>query len=147
MKNLEFKILDNKHLSVEELVWPIKRIDAVYISQSQEGEDDEYALFIKNGHQVIELYYRTQDEMSILLEFKKLVKALMDESKGFDYADKVCVINYNNVKEINYDKGILHSKIVVDFKNGKMVRKGLNKSVYNQMQNRLMALNNSLIKF
>ena len=145
MKNLEFKIFDAKHLAIEDLVWPIKRLDAVYISQSKNGADSEYAVFIKNGRQNIELYFRTEDELKILTEFRNLVKALMETNQGFDYADKVCAINYNNVKDIEYDKGILHSKIVVEFKDGKMVRKGLNKSIYNQMQTKLMSVNNTFL--
>ena len=112
MKNLEFNIIENKYLEVADFTWLIKRIDAIYISRSNMNRKNEYAIFVQSSDEIVELYYRTEDELKISKHFNILSKAIMETEHGFNYAGGAALINYNNVKSIEFDKGVLSTKII-----------------------------------
>ena len=147
MKQLNFNILDNKYLEVADFTWYIKRIDAIYISHTAMGYKGEYAIFVQSGSEIVELYYRTIDEVEIYKAFESLCKALIQAKLGFDRAG-AALINYNNVISIKFDKGLLSSKIITKFNENELIKKNATKALYNQMQQSLKnnQIDNSLIK-
>jgi len=148
MKQLEFNIVNNKYLEVLDFTWWIKRIDAIYISHSEMGKKGEYALFIQQGDEVVELYYRTKDELKISAEFKRLSDSLMQVSKGFKNVGISTLLNFNNVTDIKLKKGLFSNLIITKFKDGELIRENASKSLYNEMQNTLknVQIDNSLAK-
>ena len=146
MKNLEFNILNNEYLEVADYVWWLKRIDAIYITRS-EMEKHKFTICVQQGKEIIELYYRTDDEVKISNAFIRLSDAVKEAQSGFDITGFSALINYNNVKNIELSNGILNSKIVIKFENSKLVKKG-GKSLYNQMKRNLknIQIDNRLVK-
>ena len=144
MKNIEFNILENKFLEVADDVWWLKRIDAIYITKS-EMEKHKFAICIQQSNEIVELYFRTSDEMQISNAFMRIAEAIKEVQPGFERAGFSALINYNNVKNIKFLNGVLNSKIKTKFENSELVKKG-GKSLYNQMQQALQSIkeNNSL---
>ena len=70
-KKLEFEIIDDKILTVADFDWFIDCIDAVYVRHSEMSVKNEYAIYIQQGSEIVELYFRTTDEMLILREYEK----------------------------------------------------------------------------
>lgn len=136
MKSLEFNILDNKYLEVVDCVWWLKRIDAIYITKSA-MEKNRFAICVQQSGETIELYFRTTDEIKITKEFNNLCNAIMQVNTNFDKADISALINYANVTNIKFEKGLLSSKIIIKFDNYELVKRCATKAMYNQMQQTL----------
>jgi hypothetical protein len=66
-KELEFQINGNT-LSVADFDWFIDKIDAIYVYNSEVGNKGEYSIFIQQGSEIVELYFRTKDELEIARE-------------------------------------------------------------------------------
>ena len=115
-KELEFEITDNKILTVSDFDWFIDRIDAIYVRHSEIGGKSEYAIFVQQGSEIVELYFRTRDEMIIAREYKKLCNALKEVNPMFDNSIKFPVlINYSNLKQVEYEKSCLQSVVNLKF--------------------------------
>ena len=101
-KELEFEI-NNGILSVLEFDWFIDRIDAVYVRNSEIGKKCEYAIYIQQGSEIIELYFRSTDEMIVAKEFNKLCAALKEFNPLFDNAIHYPIlVNFANLKNVEY---------------------------------------------
>lgn len=131
MNKFEFNILENKFLEVSDGVWWLKRIDAIYISRS-ELEKHKFAIRIQQSNEIVELYFRTNDEMQISNAFMHLAEAIKEVQPSFERVGFSALINYNNVRNIEFSNGVLNSKIIVKFENSKLVKKS-GKSIYNEM--------------
>ena len=112
MKSLEFKILNNEFLEVEDFTWWLKRIDAIYITRS-EMEKHKFAIRVQQGKEIVELYYRTDDEIKISNAFNRLAEAIAEAQPVFDMAGFSALINYNNVQDIEFSNGVLNSKLFI----------------------------------
>ena len=117
-RELEFEIIDNKILNVLDFDWFIDRIDAVYLHNSEMGAKSEYAIFIQQDSEIIELYFRSRDEMIIAREYKKLCNALREVNPMFDNSIEFPVlINFANLKQVEYQKSCLQSVVNLKFNN------------------------------
>ena len=97
-RELEFEIVDNKILNVLDYDWFIDQIDAVYVRHSEIGRKSDYAIYIQQGSEIVELYYRTNNEMMIASEYKKLCASLKEVNPMFDNSVETFVlINYANL--------------------------------------------------
>ena len=115
-KELEFKINGNV-LTVADFDWFIDRIDAVYVRHSSIGGKSEYAIFIQQDSEIIELYFRSRDEMIIAREYKKLCNSLREVNPMFDNSVKFPIlINYANLTDVEYQKSCLQSVVNLKFK-------------------------------
>ena len=115
-KELEFEITNNKVLTVSDFDWFIDRIDAVYVRNSEIGKKCEYAIYIQQGSEIVELYFRSPDEMIITQEYNKLCTALKEINPLFDNSVQFPVlINYANLKNIEYQKKWFESVVKLKF--------------------------------
>ena len=117
-KELEFEINGNV-LTVIDFDWFIDKIDAIYVRNSQTiGKKSEYAIFIQQASEIIELYFRTRDEMIIAREYKKLYEAIQAVNPMFDNSvEHFVLINYGNLKEVKYDSSWKGDFIKLEFNN------------------------------
>lgn len=117
-KELEFEIVDNKILNVLDYDWFIDRIDAVYVRHSEIGRKSDYAIYIQQGSEIVELYYRTNNEMMVAREYKKLCASLKEVNPMFDNSVETFVlINYANLEQVEYQKSCLQSVVNLKFNN------------------------------
>ncbi len=129
-KELEFEIIDNKILNVLDFDWFIDKIDAIYVRHTEIGRRCEYSIFIQQGSEIVELYLRTQDEISIAREYKKLCNAIKEVNPMFDNSvEPFVLINYANLKQVEGDKNkrFLEYFISLQFKNSKLLINGSKK--------------------
>ena len=139
-KGLEFEILENKILSVADFDWFINCIDAVYVRRSEMSVNNEYAIFIQQGSEIVELYLRTTDEMLILREYEKLCEAIKAVRPEFDNsAEHFVLINYENLKDVKMVKH-LQQIINLEFNNGGLTINGGAKK-YNMILQKYNELN------
>ena len=141
-KELEFEI-NNNILSVADFDWYIDRIDAIYVRHSVVGKKCEYAIFIQQGGEIDELYFRTPDEMIIAREYKKLCNALKEVNPLFDNSVQFPVlINYANLKrvEVRKNKRFLEYIINFQFKNSELNINGSEKKI-NKILEKLNEIN------
>jgi len=110
-----------------------KRIDAIFVAKSSISNKNEYAILIQYGSELVELYYRTQDELEIVNQFNNLATEIKKAQSSFNLAGETALINYENVKQIEFIHGILNTKIIAKFNDAKLIRKGGNKKQYNKM--------------
>ena len=69
------------------------------------GKKCEYAIYIQQGSEIVELYFRTLDEMIIAREYKKLCNAIKEIKPEFDNSvDPFILINYSNLKNVERTK-------------------------------------------
>ena len=148
-KELEFEITDEKILTVSDFDWYIDRIDAIYIRHSVVGKRCEYAIFIQQGGEIDELYFRTPDEMIIAREYKKLCNAIKKINPKFDNSVQPFVlINYANLQrvEAGKNKRFLEYIISLQFKNSHLNLNG-NQKEYNKIWEKLNSVNDTNITF
>ena len=137
-KELEFEINDNV-LTVADFDWFIDRIDAVYVRHSAIGGKSEYAIFIQQDSEIIELYFRSRDEIIIAREYKKLCNAIKQIQPAFDNSvDFFVLLNYANLKqvEIKKSKRLLENIIKLKFNTYYLNING-NKKDYNKILDKL----------
>lgn len=104
-KELEFEIIDNKILNVLDYDWFVDRIDVIYVRHSETGKKCDYAIYIQQGSEIVELYLRTPDELLIAREFKKLCNAIKEINPMFDNSvEPFVLINYSNLKNVSGSK-------------------------------------------
>ena len=116
-KELEFEI-NGDVLTVVDFDWLINKIDAVYMRHSEIGSKGEYAIYIQQGSEIVELYFRTSDEIVAVKEYSKLCDALKEVNPMFDNSVKFPVlINYANLKQVEYQKSCLQSVVNLKFNN------------------------------
>lgn len=127
-KELEFEINDNI-LSVADFDWYIDRIDAIYVRRSNIGRRDDYAIYIQQGSEIVELYLRTSDELIIASEYGKLCNAIKEVRPKFDNsAEHFVLINYANLNNatLHISKGV--NVIGLEFENSSLdINGGKNK--------------------
>lgn len=116
MKKLEFNIVDNKRLDVLDFSWYIDTIKAIYISRSQFNSalDPNYAIYVKTNFDLVELYYRTGDEIAISNQFKELCSAIKESNPNFEMCFPY-LVNMEHVKVVDYTKNTLSGKIKIGF--------------------------------
>ena len=80
MNKLEFNIVDNQRLDVLDFSWYISEINAIYISRSKWDSkiNPNYAIYILSNSDLVELYYKTNDEIKISNCFKDLCSAIKE---------------------------------------------------------------------
>ena len=138
-KELEFKLTDKKVLTVADFDWYINNIDTIYVRHTEIGRKSEYAIFIQQGSEIVELYYRTQDELAIAREYKKLCNAIKEANPMFDNSVQPFVlINYANLKGVegSKNKRFLEYELKLKFKNSYLNMFG-NKNEHNQILEKL----------
>ena len=136
-KELEFLIIDNKFLEVGDMDWLIRRVDAIYVRHTKIGGKSEYAIFIQQGSEIVELYFRTRDEMVIAREFKKLCSALKEINPMFDNSvEPFVLINYGNIETVKFDRSWQGDFIKLGFKNFPLYING-GKKQYNEILEKL----------
>ena len=140
-KELEFEINDNV-LTVADFDWFIDKIDAIYVRNSQiTGRKSDYAIYIQQGSEIIELYFRTKDEMIVAREYGKLCEAIQEINPKFDNSvEHFVLINYGNLKEIKFDSSWKGDFIKLEFKSFPLYMNG-NKKSYRKMLEKLDELN------
>ena len=141
--DFEFDIFKDKYLHVDNYVWKIDNIDFLHIQKSAVGKNGEYAIVINQGYDVVELNYRTADEMAIVNAFRSLCKALTEFSPAFKLSDSAVLINYGHVQSIKYVKNLLNSKIIVKFERATLVRNRAAKTNFDIMVQYLNDFNNT----
>ena len=144
-KELEFEIINNKILTVIDYDWFIDRIDAIYVRHSVVGNKSEFAIFIQQGGEIDELYFRTRDEMIIAREYKKLCNAIKKINPKFDNSVQPFVlINYANLQrvEAGKNKRFLEYIISLQFKNSHLNLNG-NQKEYNEIWEKLHNVNDA----
>jgi len=148
MKNLEFKIVNNEYLEVLYFTWLINKIDAIYLTHSEMGKKSEYGIFIQQGSEVVELYYRSIDEVKVAAEFKRLCNAITRVTQGFKKAGFSALINYNNVTDIQFKKGLFSNLIITKFNNDELIREDATRNLYNEMIKTLKSVQteNNIVK-
>ena len=118
-KEIEFDVRDNI-LSVADFDWYIDKIDAIYVHNSEIGNRGEYAIFIQQGNEIVELYYRTKDELAIAREYKKLCNSIKEIKPEFDNSVRPFIlINYANLKgvEVCKNKRFFEHELRLQFNN------------------------------
>jgi hypothetical protein len=139
-KELKFEINGNV-LTVADFDWFIDKIDAVYVRHSEIGGKSEYAIFIQQASEIIELYFRTRDEMIIAREYKKLYEAIQAVNPMFDNSvEHFVLINYGNLKEVKYDSSWRGDFVKLQFKNFPLYING-NKKKYGKILEKLDEIN------
>ena len=140
-KELEFQITKNKILSITDMDWYIDRIDAIYVRNSEMSKNGDYSIYIKQGSEIVELYFRTQDEILIAREYKKLCEAIKTINPFFDNSViSPLLINYSNLKSVELKSKLMESKIALFFDNHQLLIKG-NKKIYNLILKKLEDVN------
>ena len=116
-KELEFEI-NGKVLTVVDFDWFIDRIDAIYVRNSQTmGRKSEYAIYIQQGSEIIELYFRTRDEILIAREYKKLCDEIKEVNTMFDNSvEPFVLINYGNLQEVKFNSSWKGDFVELQFK-------------------------------
>ena len=74
----------------------------------------ESTIFVKTNFDLVELYYRTGDEIKIATEFFKLSDAIKKANPNFEMCFPYCV-NMEHVKDVDYAKNMLSGKIKITF--------------------------------
>ena len=116
-KELEFKI-NNNVLTVSDFDWLIDRIDAIYVRRSEMNSRKGFAIFIQQGSEIVELYFRTNDELLIAKEYKKLINVLKEIRPTFDNSvDFYVLINYANLKYVGLKTNLIDTSIRLEFNN------------------------------
>ena len=135
-KELEFEIIDDRILHVTDFDWIIDCIDVIYLRHSEVGPSCAYAIFIQQGSEIVELYFKTSDEMLIAREYQKLCDAIKAVRPSFDNsAEFYVLINYANLKDVRLTKH-LTPIIDLEFKNCNLTMNGSTKK-YNEILGRL----------
>jgi len=116
MNKLEFNIVDNQRLDVLDFSWYISEINAIYISRSKWDSkiNPNYAIYILSNSDLVELYYKTNDEIKISNCFKDLCSAIKEINPNFEMCFPYCV-NMEQVKDIDYSKGIVLGEFKINF--------------------------------
>ncbi len=118
MEKLEFNVVDNKILDVADFSWCINTIEALYVAHSRTNSAlmPSYAIYIKSKFDLVELYYRTGDEILIVNSFKELCAAIKEANPNFEMCFPYC-LNMEQVKDIDYSKGVLLGDFKIYFEN------------------------------
>jgi len=119
MKDLEFSIVDKKILEVSDFSWYIDLINAIYIARNSCCESilmPNYSIFIKSKFDLVELYYKSSDEIKISNEFKKLCNAIKEVNPNFEMCFPYC-FNMKNVKDIDFSNHLISGDIKISFEN------------------------------
>lgn len=141
MKGLEFNIVNNNRLDVLDFSWHLNTINAIYISQSRWTSKikPQYAIYIQSNLDLIELYYRTDDELDISNRFRELCEAIEMVNPNFKTYFPYC-LNIENVKDFSYEKAKFRYNIIIDFDGEdfmfKMSTKNLNRMLNDLNQNK-----------
>ena len=139
-KELEFEIIDNRILNVLDFDWFIDGIDAIYVRQSEMSLGCEYAIFIQQRSEIVELYFRTFDEILISREYQKLCDAIKAVRPSFDNsAEYFVLINYTNLKDVKLTNH-LTPIINLEFKNNNLTINGGIKK-YNKILDKINEVN------
>lgn len=137
MKDFEFNIVDNKVLDVLDYSWYIRDINAIYISRSKWNEHiaPTYAIYILTNSDLVELYYRTDDEIKISNRFKELSSAIKQANPNFEMCFPYCV-NLDKIIDFECSKKILTGEIKVVF-DGAEINIKTSKNKANKLINRV----------
>ncbi|MBR4998265.1 MAG: hypothetical protein IKY10_00140 [Clostridia bacterium] len=129
MKKLEFNIVDNKRLDVLDFSWYISEINAIYISHSKWNSkiNPNYAIYILSNSDLVELYYKTNDEIKISNCFKDLCSAIKEVNPNFEMCFPYCV-NTNKIIDFDFNKNILTGEIKVVFDGAEIEIKTIKKN-------------------
>lgn len=139
-KELEFEIINNRILNVADFDWIIDCIDVIYLRHSEVGPSCAYAIFIQQGSEIVELYFKTSDEMLIAREYQKLCDAIKAVRPSFDNsAEHFVLINYENLKDVKFTSH-LQPIINLVFRNCNLTMNGSTKK-YNKILDKLNDIN------
>ena len=141
MKELEFEIVDNKRLDVIDFSWYLDDINSIYIAKTNNANYlyPELGIFIETDFETDMLYYKTDDEIKISREYKKLIAEIKAVNPNFKMIFPDCY-NLKNVKSLKYRKGIFYHKVLLNFKNKSIEVMSTKKKIeellkdYNQLQ-------------
>lgn len=124
-KKLEFEIIDDKILTVADFDWFIDCIDAIYVRQCEMSVKNEYAIYIQQGSEIVQLYFKTDNELLIAREYERLVEAIKAVRPLFDNsAEHFVLINYDNLKQAEMKFKYLQPIIDLEFKNSNLTING-----------------------
>ncbi len=115
-KVLKFEIINNEILSIGDFDWFLDRIDAIYDGISETGSN-LHTIFIQQGTETVELYFKTHIERDIRNEFNKLSDAIKQANPAFDYANSFVLVNYNNLQNVELLRYNFVRSVVLKFKN------------------------------
>ena len=140
-KKLEFEIIDDKILTVADFDWFIDCIDAIYVRYNEVYPKGYYSIFIQQGSEIVQLYFKTDDELLIAREYKRLVEAIKAVRPLFDNsAEKFVLINYANLKQAEMKFKYLQPIIDLEFTNSNLTINGGTKK-YNIILDKLNEAN------
>ena len=140
-KKLEFEIIDNKILTVADFDWFIDCIDVIFVRQCEINQRYEYAIFVKQGSEIVQLYFKTDDELLIAREYERLVEAIKAVRPLFDNsAEHFVLINYSNLKQAEMKFKYLQPVIDLEFTNSNLTINGGTKK-YNIILDKLNEAN------
>ena len=121
MHEIEYKIVNGKRLDVLDFSWFINTIDAIYVAKCRTSKlQPLYAIYVQSHSELVELYYKTDDELEIKYCFEKLCKELKEVNPNFKEYFPYC-INLENVMCVEMETSLLHGKAVVSFKESELV--------------------------
>ncbi len=115
-KGLKFEVNDNKILNVADLHCEIDNINAIYISRNS-IERGKYSIIVVINNEANELYFKTDDELKIASEFKRICSAISEINPNFKTYFPYC-FNFEKVKDIQGDKKILTNLVRLTFDSG-----------------------------
>lgn len=136
MEKLDFNVIDNQRLDVLDFSWYIKEIEAIYISRSRWNSkiNPTYAIYILTNSDLVELYYRTNDEIKISNRFKELCSAVQQANPNFEMCFPYCV-NAEKIIDFEYNKKLLTGEIKVVFDGAEIEMKTIKKNAKKFIQN------------